>query len=225
MAEVDKSLVFKNGETAKLAVKPTFEGKSVAGKVTIDTDASDLKGLVTVGEITDDPTPGVILVPLTAVAVGVQNATIVFRYTDADASHANTPNWGISTKTISLNISAAEAVATLSDVSTPLTMDLWGTQPLTFRVTKDGNDIAPSITSVTVDAASIADKFEFSEADNVYTFKSIQSSETEVVTATAKVTIAGTDNGVAYSLEADVVLNTNVNDGSIPTNRFNVEME
>lgn len=39
------------------------------------------------------------------------------------------------------------------------------------------------------------------------------------------ITVAGTEGGVAYSLKADVVLNTNINDGSVPTNRFNVEVQ
>lgn len=223
----DKALSIVNGQVGNLVVKPTFEGKDVVGKVSIDTENSDLQGLVTLGDLVPNAETGLLTVPLTAVAVGVQTATIVFKYDDVDSEHATTPNWGISTKTIDLTITAAEALARLLDVSTPLTMDLWATQPLTFKVVKgeDTDDISSSVTSVTVDAASIADKFEFTADAGVYTFKSILSSETEVVTATAKVTIAGTDNGVAYSLEADVVLNTNINDGSIPTNRFNVEVQ
>ena len=104
-------------------------------------------------------------------------------------------------------------------------MDLWASQPMTFKVMKGGVDISSSVTSVTVDAASIANKFEFSDVDSVYSFKSISSSTTEVVTATAVVTIAGTEGGTAYSLETNVVLNTNINDGTIPTNRFNVEIQ
>lgn len=149
----------------------------------------------------------------------VKSVTLTFDYTEDGLV------WSY-TGTADITIRGTTVVEpTLENVSTPLTMDLWGTQPLTFQVMKDGSNIAPSITSVTVDPASIADKFEFSEAEGVYSFKSIQSSTTEVVTATAKLTVAGTDGGVAYSLEADVVLNTNINDGTIPTNRFNVEVE
>ncbi|QZA70670.1 hypothetical protein AH04_195 [Erwinia phage AH04] len=221
----DKELSIVNGQVGNVVVKPLFENVNVVGDVVIDTDASDFKGLVTLGDLVADSATGLLTVPLTAIAVGVQEATIVFQYTKAGAGHEDTPNWGTSTRTINLTITAAEVAASLADVSTPLTMDLWATQPLTFKVMKGDEDISSSVTSVTVDAASIADKFEFSIVDGVDTFKSIQSSESEVVTATAKVTIAGTDNGEAYSLEADVVLNTNINDGSIPTNRFDVQME
>lgn len=102
-------------------------------------------------------------------------------------------------------------------------MDLWESKPLTFKVTVDGLDVADLVESVTVTPASIADKFEFTSAEGVYTFKSIQSATDAVVTATAKVTVAGTHNEVPFSLETDVVLNTNINDGAIPTNRFDVE--
>ena len=220
----DKNLSIVNGEVGNLVVKPTFEGADVVSNVSIDTDASDLKGLVTIGALSPDTDTGLLTVPLTAVAVGVQEAVIVFKYDNAPTEFANTENYGISTKTIALTITEA-IVAQLADVSTPLTMDLWATQNLTFKVEKGGEDITSSVTSVTVDPASIADKFEFEVDGTTYTFKSIQSSESEVVTATAKVTVEGTEGGEAYTLEADVVLNTNVNDGSIPTNRFNVEME
>lgn len=222
----DKTLSIVNGQVANLVIKPTFEGQEVVTEVTIGTteNGTDLKGLVTIGALVPDAETGLLTVPLTAIAVGIQEATIVFNYT-GPGTNAGVENWGKSTKTVALTVTAAAALAELENVSTPLTMDLWGTQPLTFQVMKDGSNIAPSITSVTVDPASIADKFEFTEAEGVYTFKSIQSSETEVVTATAKLTVAGTDDGVAYSLEADVVLNTNINDGNIPTNRFNVEVQ
>lgn len=219
----DKDLAIVNGQSATLVIKPTFEGKPATDKVSIDTDASDLKGLVTLGALAPDAQTGLISIPVNAIAIGTEQATIVFKYADA-GSHANTENWGKSTKTIGLTITEA-VIAALTDVSTPLTMDLWATKDLTFKVMKGEDDITSTVTEVTVDPASIADKFEFTSDAGTHTFKSIQSSTTEVVTATAKVTIKGTEGGEDYTLPADVTLNTNVNDGSIPTNRFNVEMQ
>lgn len=218
----DKDLTLVNGQTSEIVIKPTFEGKPVVDKVAIDPDASDLKGLITLGDFVLHADTGLINIPVTAVAVGTQTATLVFRYTDA-GSHSDEENWGKSTRTLGLTITEA-VIAALTDVSTPLTMDLWATKALTFKVMKGEEDITSSVTSVTVDPASIADKFEFTSSNGTHTFKSIQSSPTEVVTATAKVTIVGTHEGDEYTLPADVVLNTNINDGSIPTNRFDVEM-
>lgn len=227
----DKDLSLKVGDVGSLAIKPTFEGGAVAvGKISLDEAASDLKGLVTIGAFTAGAA-GVVNIPVTAIAAGVQDAILVFKYADAGVDHADTENWGKSTRTVAFTISAADALARLIDVTTPLTMDLWATQPLTFKVVKgEGageNDISPTITSVTVDPTSIADKFEFTAdvGTSAYTFKSIASSTTEVVTATAKLTVVGEDAGVPYSLEADIVLNTNINDGEIPTNRFDVQFQ
>ena len=106
-------------------------------------------------------------------------------------------------------------------------MDLWQSKPFSFQVFKGENDILPSVTSVTVDQTTIDGKFEFSGTleQGDWAFKSILSSSTEQVTANAKVTIAGTDNGTAFSLDAFVALTTNINDGSIPTNRFDVQFQ
>lgn len=221
----NKALSIVNGQVGDLVVKALFENKSVVSKVSIDTSKSDLKGLVTIGTLVPDTTAGTLTVPLTAVAEGVQTATIVFKYDDVDSAHASTENYGISTKLIDLTITAAEALAALSDVSTPLTMNLWESKNLTFKVMKGSTDITSSVTGVTVDADSIADKFEFSSSNGTYSFKSIKSDSANQVTATAKITVAGTDNGVAYSLPADINLVTNVNDGSIPTNRFDVQTQ
>lgn len=226
----DKSASVVVGEMTSLQIKPTFEGVAVpVGKISFDPDASDLKGLVNVNAFVAG-SEGIVNVPLVGVAEGVQDITVVFKYADAGAN-ANVEGYGKSTKTIAMTVTAAAALARLIDVSTPLTMDLWATQPLTFKVVKgEGeaeNDITPSVTSVTVDPTSIADKFEFTGdvESGAYSFKSISSSTTEVVTATAKLTVEGTDAGVPYTLTADVVLNTNINDGSIPTNRFDVQFQ
>lgn len=223
----DKDLALVNGASGTLSIKPTFEGVAVAlNKISIDSEASDLKGLVTIGALVAGAA-GVIDIPVTAVAAGVQEATVVFKFADA-GEHADVENWGKSTKTIGLTITEA-VLARLIDVTTPLTMDLWASQPLTFKVVKGvdeaESDISPSITSVTVEPTSIADKFEFTAdvGQGSYSFKSIQSATDAVVTATAKLTVAGTHEGTPYSLEADVVLNTNINDGAIPTNRFDVQ--
>lgn len=218
------------GEMTSVQIKPTFEGVAVpVGKISFDPDASDLKGLVNINAFVAGP-EGIVNVPIVGVAAGVQDITVVFKYADAGAN-AGTEGWGKSTKTIAMTVTAAAALARLIDVSTPLTMNLWATQALTFKVVKgeegSENDITPTITGVSVDPESIADKFEFTGdvESGEYSFKSIASSTTEVVTATAKLTVVGTDNGVDYTLTADVVLNTNINDGSIPTNRFDVQFQ
>lgn len=220
----DKSYTLDNGQVSAMVIKPTFEGVGVPSKVTIDEAASDLKGLITLGAGTPDAGEGTVSFVMTAVAVGVQDATVVFKYADAGSEHADTENWGKSTKTVSLTINVVEA-ATLSDVSTPLTMNLWATQNLTFKVMKGAEDITSSVTGVTVTPESIAGKFEFTSEGTTYTFKSIQSATDAVVTATAVVTVAGTHGGTPFSLETNVVLNTNINDGSIPTNRFDVQFQ
>lgn len=220
----DKSYTLDNGQVSAMVIKPTFEGVGVPGKVTIDEAASDLKGLITLGAGTPDTGAGTVSFVMTAVAVGVQDATVVFKYADAGVEHADTENWGKSTKTVSLTINVVEAAA-LSEVSTPLTMNLWATQNLTFKVMKGAEDITSSVTGVTVTPESIAGKFEFSSEGGTYTFKSIQSATDAVVTATAVVTVAGTHGGTPFSLETNVVLNTNINDGEIPTNRFDVQFQ
>lgn len=221
----DKSLSLTVGEITSIQIKPTFEGVAVpSNKITFDAAASDLKGLVTVNAFVPG-SEGIVNVPLYGDAPGVQDVTVVFKYADAGAN-ANVEGWGKSTKTLALTVLAAIEAA-LENVSTPLTMDLWESKALTFDVTKGGTDIRATVTSVTVDPASIADKFEFTGTleDNDFAFKSIQSSSTEVTTATAKLRVVGTADNVGYDLTADVVLNTNINDGSIPTNRFDVEIQ
>jgi hypothetical protein len=114
----------------------------------------------------------------------------------------------------------------LTDVSTPLTMDLWAKQTLSYKVMDGETDVTSSVTSVTVsNADAIKDKFEVTQDGVTTTFQSVSSSSTEQVTATANVVIAGTYNGQEFSLPADINLVTNVNDGSIPTNRFDVQMD
>lgn len=114
----------------------------------------------------------------------------------------------------------------LSNVSTPLTMNLWDKKTLTYQVLDGETDVTSEVTSVeVVNAADIADKFEFTQDGIVTTFQSVSSSTTEQVTATANILVKGTHNGEAFSLPADINLVTNINDGSIPTNRFDVQME
>ncbi|AEV89641.1 hypothetical protein OBP_204 [Pseudomonas phage OBP] len=224
----DKDFTLEVGAVASLQIKPTFEGKTFAlNKISVDSDASDLKGLVTIGALVDGGA-GVVDVPLTGVLEGTQEATVVFKYADAGVN-SDVEGYGKSTKTIALTITAAAPLARLIDVTTPLTMDLWESKPLTFKVVKgEGeaeNDISNTITGVSVDPDAIMDKFEFSGVvgEGNFAFKSIASSTTEVVTATAKLLVVGNHDGVDYTLRADVVLNTNINDGSIPTNRFDVQ--
>lgn len=226
----DKIATAVVGEVTSLQIKPTFEGVAVpVGKISFDPDSSDLKGLVNVNAFVAG-SEGIVNVPLVGVAPGVQDITVVFKYADAGVGEG-IEGYGKSTKTIAMTVTAAEALARLIDVTTPLTMDLWATKPLTFKVVKgEGeaeNDISQTITGVSVEPSSIADKFEFSGTvgEGNFAFKSISSSTTEVVTATAKLTVVGEDAGVPYSLTADVVLNTNINDGSIPTNRFDVQFQ
>lgn len=115
---------------------------------------------------------------------------------------------------------------TLSDVSTPLTMDLWAKQTLSYKVLDGETDVTSEVTSVeVVNADAIKDKFEVTQDGVVTTFQSVSSSTTDQVTATANILVKGTHNGEAFSLPADINLVTNVNDGSIPTNRFDVQME
>lgn len=114
----------------------------------------------------------------------------------------------------------------LSDVSTPLTMNLWEKKVLTYKVLDGQTDVTSEVTSVeVVNAADIASKFEFTQDGVVTTFQSVSSSTTDQVTATANILVKGTHNGEAFSLPADINLVTNINDGSIPTNRFDVQME
>lgn len=221
----DKSLSLTVGEINSIQIKPTFEGVAVpSDKITFDAAASDLKGLISVNAFVPG-SEGIVNVPLYGEAPGVEDVTVVFKYADA-GDKANVEGWGKSTKTLSLTVLAAiEAV--LENLSSPLTMNLWESKALTFDVMKGGTDVTSTVTSVTVDPTSIADKFEFTGTleDNNFAFKSIQSSSTEVVTATAKLTVVGTADNVGYNLTADVVLNTSINDGSIPTERFNVEIQ
>ena len=213
------------GEMTSFQIKPTFEGVAVpVGKISFDPDASDLKGLVSVNAFVAG-SEGIVNVPMVGVAPGVQDITVVFKYADA-GDKANVEGWGKSTKTIAFTVTAADA-ARLESVTSALTMDLWQSKPFSFQVFKGQNDILPSVTSVTVDQTTIDGKFEFSGTleQGDWAFKSILSSTTEQITANAKVTIAGTDNGVAFSLDAFVALTTNINDGSIPTNRFDVQFQ
>lgn len=219
----NKELSIANGQKGNLVVKALFENKSVVSKVSVDTTKSDLKGLVSIGDLISDTEAGTLTVPLTAIAEGVQTATIVFKYDDVDQAHVGVENYGISTKLIDLTITAASVAATLTDVSTPLTMNLWDSKPLTFKVMKGSTDITSSVTDVTVDGSSIADKFEFNSNNGTHSFKSIKSDSAAPVTATAKITINGVSDSAGYSLSADVNLVTNTNDGSIPTNRFDVQ--
>ncbi|QBZ70712.1 hypothetical protein pETSU_131 [Edwardsiella phage pEt-SU] len=219
----DKSASVVVGQMTSLQIKPTFEGAAVpVGKISFDPDSSDLKGLVSVNAFVAGA-EGIVNVPFVGVAPGTQDITVVFKYADA-GGNANVENWGKSTKTISFVVTAAD-VARLENASSALTMNLWESKAFSFQVFKGENDILPSVTSVTVEPTAIADKFEFtSDLENTaWTFKSIQSSTTETITADAVVTIAGEDAGVPFSLQATVALTTNINDGSIPTNRFDVQ--
>lgn len=126
---------------------------------------------------------------------------------------------------VAVTIAAATVAMTLSDVSTPLTMDLWAKQTLSYKVMQGETDVTADVTAVTVtNADDIKDKFEVTQDGIATTFQSVSSSSTETVTATANVTITVTIDGTATDLTTTVDLVTNINDGSISTNRFNVEM-
>lgn len=128
--------------------------------------------------------------------------------------------------TVTIAGTVEPAQLTLTDVSTPLTMNLWDKQTLSYKVLDGQTDVTSEVTSVeVVNAADIAAKFEVTQDGVVTTFQSVSSSTTEQVTATANILVKGTHNGEAFSLPADINLVTNINDGSIPTNRFDVEME
>jgi len=115
----------------------------------------------------------------------------------------------------------------LKDVVSPLTMNLWETRALGFKVMlNDTTDITSSVTAVeATNAATIGDKFEFVKlSDTTWGYKSVKSSASAQTTATGTFNVKVTYNGKDYVLPASVNLVTNINNGSIPTNRFNVEM-
>lgn len=115
----------------------------------------------------------------------------------------------------------------LKDVVSPLTMNLWETKALSFKVMLNGTtDITSSVTAIeATNAATIGDKFEFVKlSDTSWGYKSIKSSASAQTTATGTFNVKVTYNGKDYVLAGSVNLVTNINNGSIPANRFNVEM-
>jgi len=115
---------------------------------------------------------------------------------------------------------------TLTDVQSPLTMNLWDSRALSFKVMLSGIDITSSITDLLpTNQNDINDKFEFVKlADKSWGYQSVKSDTASQVKATAQFNVKVTYQGKDYVIGGSVDLVTNVNNGSIPTNRFNVEM-
>lgn len=159
-----------------------------------------------------------------ALTFDADNATQVvafsFDYTDAEGEV-----WNYS-KDVNVTILAPSVAYILDDVETPLTMNLWESKNMVYVVKADGTDITNTVTSAIVtNADDIKDKFEVTIDGGTITFKSVSSSTTETVKATASVLIGGTYNGTEYTVDGGVQLITNINNGEIPTNRFDVQME
>lgn len=218
----DKDIAIINGEVGNITIKPLFENKNAVDKVTIDEAASDLKGLVAIGILVPDIAGGTITIPLTATAVGVAEAVFVFKYADA-GPNANVENWGKSTKTVAITVTAAVQPTFVDPLPASLSMNLWGTQSFPIEVELSGENITDSITDISVNEEAIAGKFEFVIENGSHAFKSISSSTTEAITAVAEITVSITHAGKDYTLTGNINLSTNINDGSIPTDRFDVQ--
>lgn len=129
--------------------------------------------------------------------------------------------------TLTVNLKAApEVKPTLADLQSPMTMNLWESKPLSFKVMLNDTDITSSITDIVpTNQTDINDKFEFVKlSDTSWGYQSVKSDTESQVTATGTFDVKVTYQTKDYLISGSVDLVTNVNDGSIPTNRFNVEM-
>lgn len=157
----------------------------------------------------------------------------VFTYTvtgkDSPNKFTTTGTLKRGTKTIG-NLSIEKSMVltnpTLSDLVSPMKMNLWDAMALSFKVMLDGTDITSSITDiVSTNPDDISGKFEFVKlSDTSWGYKSTKSDTAAEVTATGKFNVKVTYQNVMYTVSGSVDLVTNVNDGSIPVNRFDVEI-
>lgn len=222
----DLTLVGKPALTITSTPLSLANGDSAAFPVTVKKGDDDITSSVTNIQATADEyftvdATGKVTVIKADTAEADRTIHYTFDYTEDGLTWTYTAD-------VAVTIAATEVPDqfSLTDVSTPLTMDLWAKQTLSYKVMDGETDVTSDVTSVeVVNADAIKDKFEVTQDGVTTTFQSVSSSSTEQVTATANILVKGTHNGQTFSLPADINLVTNVNDGSIPTNRFDVQMD
>lgn len=109
--------------------------------------------------------------------------------------------------------------------TTPLTLKLWETKPLVFTITNNGVDISGPISNITMtDSPEVSSKYELVKlSGSSWGIKAISSSTTTQLTANAQLNFTFMDGGTEHVMSQTVSLTTEINNGEIPTNRFNVE--
>lgn len=126
------------------------------------------------------------------------------------------------TDDVTATVKANVVSPTLQDMQTPLTMNLWESKALSFKVMLSGTDITSSITDI-VATNDVSDKFEFVKLSNTsWGYKSVKSDPSAQTTAQGQFNVKVTYQSKDYVIAGNVDLITNANDGSIPTNRFDV---
>lgn len=109
--------------------------------------------------------------------------------------------------------------------TTPLSLKLWETKPLVFTITNNGVDISGPISNITMtDSPEVSSKYELVKlSGSSWGIKAISSSTTTQLTANAQLNFTFMDGGTEHVMSQTVSLTTEINNGEIPTNRFNVE--
>lgn len=119
---------------------------------------------------------------------------------------------------------AVEVEPEIKDGTTDMTLNLWETKTISYKVMAGDTDITSSVTNVT-DQTDPNDAIELVKVDDTHWgFQAIKASTTEDLVIDAMVdvhvTYEGTDHVIPMTI--DVVVKANTTD--IPENRFNVEM-
>lgn len=205
-------------DTGNIHITGTYGADPIATHVTLDTANSDTKGLYTFGQLVNNA-DGSIDIPVTAKTVGSQNVTVRLK-----SVHTSGTTEGVDYVTVTIPAVVKTHSFSLDNVVSPLTMNLWETKPLQFKVTEDGQDVTASVTDlVPTNQNDISDKFEFVKISNTsWGYKAIKASDTAQTTAQATFDVKVTINGKETVLHGTVQLVTNINDGSIPSNRFDI---
>lgn len=89
------------GQSSAVKIVPTFEGKPIINRITVDWNKTDMKGMVLLGKDMTGKDSRSAFIPVMAQAVSAGQGTIVFKYLDATK---DTENVGIVTKSININV-------------------------------------------------------------------------------------------------------------------------
>jgi hypothetical protein len=103
------------GQSSAIKIVPTFEGKSIIDRISVDWTRTDMKGMVLLGRDMTGKDKRSAFIPVIAQSISVGTGIIVFKYMD---SHKDTENVGTVTKEVAIRVLPALLTVAHIDPST-----------------------------------------------------------------------------------------------------------